>query len=114
LIKFSTGFTMKLNGFLIVVIASLLGSPTCAQEADQPQNQQARKVFNTNLYDSKECHDDIIKYCPSKGDQVSNVAVLKCMYDQVKDLGLIDKECHHVKEMTQNLSNDYIFTLFCL
>jgi hypothetical protein len=79
--------------------------PAAQQQNQQPvaqqQNQanfmkQAKPKLITRLLDSPECHDDIVKYCPSKGDQLSDLAVLKCMYNEVKDLNLIDKECHHV------------------
>jgi hypothetical protein len=52
----------------------------------------------SNLYYSPECQDDIKEYCPkSKRIELNDLSVLQCIYNEVPDLSVIDKECHHVK-----------------
>jgi hypothetical protein len=49
------------------------------------------------LYYSKECQDDIARYCPNgQNNELSDLAVLRCIHNQVADLSLIDKQCHNV------------------
>jgi hypothetical protein len=56
------------------------------------------------LYYSKECQDDIARYCPNgQNTELSDLAVLRCIHNQVADLGLIDKQCHNVKNFFKKL-----------
>jgi hypothetical protein len=49
------------------------------------------------LYYSKECQDDIARYCPNgQNTELSDLAVLRCIHNQVADFSLIDKQCHNV------------------
>lgn len=52
---------------------------------------------NAKLYYSKECQDDISRYClNAKKVELSDLTVLQCIHNEVPDLNLIDKECHNV------------------
>jgi hypothetical protein len=109
---------MKFYGFIILLVTNSFGSPVFGQSQNQqPNSSQKKRLITKKLFDSIECHDDIVKYCPSKNDQISDLAVLKCMYDQVRDLSLVDKECHHVnknylKNIIKLLKTHFQFILF--
>ena len=60
-----------------------------------------KRTQNAQLFYSKECQDDINRYCLNDRKSVSttelsDLAVLQCIHNKVPDLNLIDKECHHV------------------
>ncbi len=69
------------------------------QKNAQIPNRQGflKRTQGVTLYYSKECQDDIARYCPSaQNSELSDLAVLRCIHNQVSDLNLIDKECHNV------------------
>lgn len=52
---------------------------------------------SANLFYSKECQDDIRRFCPNPGNvEMSDMTVLQCIHNQVSDLSQIDKECHNL------------------
>ncbi len=110
--------------FLLVIVALnlLLAHESLAQDqnqqekppADQKQSNAENSPVKNNLlslkqpsvvkrgsmnklYFSPECQDDIKEYCPkSKKIELNDLSVLQCIYNEVPDLNVIDKECHHV------------------
>lgn len=74
-----------------------------ALESDNNNNRpepSIKRTQNAKLFYSKECQDDINRYCLSLSKsltELSDLAVLQCIHNKVPDLNLIDKECHHVK-----------------
>jgi len=108
--------------FLLVIVALnlLLAHESLAQDqnqqekppADQKQSNAENSPVNllsskqpsvvkrgsmNKLYFSPECQDDIKEYCPkSKKIELNDLSVLQCIYNEVPDLNVIDKECHHV------------------
>lgn len=80
---------------LFVVIAVVLVSASAQQQ--QQAEPSIRRSPNTKLFYSKECQDDIIRYCrKARNTELSDLAVLQCIYNEVPDLNAIDKECHNV------------------
>lgn len=91
-----------------VLVALILYSISAAAEDEQPQNKvdnnkipKSNKLLKrtpqANIYYSKECADDILRFCPrARKMELSDVAVLQCIHNEVQDLNLIDKECHNV------------------
>jgi hypothetical protein len=75
-------------------------SPSSAAGAAPPPPQPPpviKRGTMSNLYYSPECQDDIKEYCPkSKRIELNDLSVLQCIYNEVPDLSVIDKECHHV------------------
>lgn len=77
-----------------------------ALESDNNNNRpepSIKRTQNAKLFYSKECQDDINRYCLSLSKsltELSDLAVLQCIHNKVPDLNLIDKECHHVKILT--------------
>ena len=64
-------------------------------ESQQPS--AVKRGSMNKLYFSPECQDDIKEYCPrSKKIELNDLSVLQCIYNEVPDLSVIDKECHHV------------------
>lgn len=86
----------------VVITVIVLGSvsPNNAQQLNQEQQQpepSIRRNQNAKLFYSKECQDDITRYCrKARNTELSDLAVLQCIYNEVPDLNAIDKECHNV------------------
>ena len=72
--------------------------PSAAAAPPPPQPPPViKRGTMSNLYYSPECQDDIKEYCPkSKRIELNDLSVLQCIYNEVPDLSVIDKECHHV------------------
>jgi hypothetical protein len=52
----------------------------------------------SNLYYSKECQTEIMRYCPrASKTELSDMAVLQCIHNQVQDFNAISKDCHNVR-----------------
>lgn len=83
--------------------------PNLPTQEQQPQQPSVIKRGNMNkLYYSPECQDDIKEHCPrSKKIELNDLSVLQCIYNEVQDLSLIDKECHHVSECECPSINGY-------
>ena len=82
------------------------------EEADDRQNPRRapaqrplRRQMSTDLYKSKECRDDLFKYCPiARENELNDLAVMQCFYDKVPDLSVLDEECQHVSWPSLRLS----------
>ena len=62
-----------------------------------PAQRPVRRQMGVELYKSKECRDDLFKYCPmARENELNDLAVMQCFYDQVADLSVLDEECQHV------------------
>jgi len=71
----------------------------CAVAAaeDQP-NMFVKRTPKANLYYSKECQTEIMRYCPrASKTELSDMAVLQCIHNQVQDFNAISKDCHNVR-----------------
>ena len=83
-----------------LVLASLiLVVIQCAAAAaeDQP-NMFVKRTPKANLYYSKECQPEIMRYCPrASKTELSDMAVLQCIHNQVADFSAISKDCHNVR-----------------
>ena len=101
--KISSNFHMLL--FIAVILISLVDCQKTNEKAakevgsndQKPVIQPQGRMPATNLYYSKECQDDITRYCPrAKNTILTDMAVLQCIHNEVADLNLIDKPCHNV------------------
>jgi hypothetical protein len=63
----------------------------------QEPQRSIHRDLNARLYYSKECQDDISKYC-QRADKIvlNDIAVLQCIHNEVQDFNKIDKACHNV------------------
>ena len=81
-----------------------------AKEENNENQQKPKKVSSSlirelpiTLYYSRECQDDITRYCPkAKSTILTDMAVLQCIHNEVPDLNLIDKPCHNVILLLSN------------
>jgi hypothetical protein len=78
---------------------------------NKPAIQPLSRMPNANLYYSKECQDDITRYCPkAKNAILTDMAVLQCIHNEVADLNLIDKPCHNVIFFLNFYISELIYT----
>ena len=67
------------------------------KDEDKPVRPPLKRSQSTLLYYSKECSDDLRRYCPAaRNNELNDLAVLQCIYNEVPDLTKIDAECHNV------------------
>ena len=80
---------------LILVVIQCAAAAAAAAE-DQP-NMFVKRTPKANLYYSKECQTEIMRYCPrASKTELSDMAVLQCIHNQVQDFNAISKDCHNV------------------
>ncbi len=89
--------------FVLTVYLSI-----CSAELDKPWQKQdpividpttvrSNRVNKNKLYNSPECQQDILEYCPrAKQVELNDLAVLQCIHNEVKSLNMLSSECHHV------------------
>ena len=81
--------------FLFITI-SLIRETSC-QSAKVARPQAINNIKKGQLYNSEECHDDIVKYCPrGRLIQLNDINVVQCFYNELKDLSVLDSQCQHV------------------
>jgi hypothetical protein len=79
----------------LVLACLILVVVQCSAE-DQP-NMFVKRTPKANLYYSKECQTEIMRYCPrASKTELSDMAVLQCIHNQVQDFNAISKDCHNV------------------
>ena len=63
-----------------------------------PKKNVTRPLQLTKLYNSLECHENIVKYCPrGRIGELTDFAVIQCIYNEIKDLSVLDDDCQHVR-----------------
>lgn len=64
----------------------------------QSEENYVKRTPKANLYYSKECQPEIMRYCPrASKTELSDMAVLQCIHNQVADFSAISKDCHNVR-----------------
>ena len=67
---------------------------------------EGKATDNNTLFSSKECSDDIQKYCQNiLGNGMTDVAVLRCLNYRMESLSELNSECQHV--IINRLKNTY-------
>ena len=71
-------------------------SPSIESKVKPPVINKSKKA---QLYNSAQCHDNIVKYCPrSRQTELTDMSVMQCIYNEIKDLSVLDVECQHVRK----------------
>jgi hypothetical protein len=86
------------------------------QQKNDDTSQQNKKIKKTKLYNSPECHEEIVKYCPrGRNIELSDVSVLQCIYNELKDLSVLDIECQHVNYKKKKINKIHkIYNFFLI
>ena len=88
---------VKIPMFLLVIGIVLTVDSIQDSETNKNNNNYVKRVAKASLYTSKECESEIMRYCPRANRiELSDMAVLQCIYNQVADLSRVSADCQNV------------------